>query len=386
MKGVYNMAESKVALVYCNSYESKSVKEAVRHGLTLLGGVEMFAKAGEKIIVKPNMLVGASPDHCVGPHPIIFQAVLEQFLAAGAQLSFGDSPGFGSPRSVARQAGLLAVADALRIPLADFQNGETLSFPDGRFMKQFTIARGVMEADGLVSLSKMKSHALTRITGAIKNQFGCIPGVLKAEFHSRLPDANQFSKMLVDLNLFLKPRLYIMDGVIAMEGNGPRNGTPRKMNVLLFSTDPVALDATVCRMIHLDENLVEPIVHGNAFGLGSSEKVIYLGEPVERFDTPDFIVNRVKGSTSTRIGLLTNRFMRNHITPRPVIMEEKCTQCGQCVQVCPAEPKALIWKNGKKQPPIYHYADCIRCYCCQELCPHEAISVRITLLGRLIHR
>ncbi|PKO14614.1 MAG: hypothetical protein CVU39_14145 [Chloroflexi bacterium HGW-Chloroflexi-10] len=380
------MAGSKVALVYCNSYELKSVKEAVRHGLTLLGGVEMFAKAGEKILVKPNMLVGASPDHCVGPHPIVFQAILEQFLAAGVQLSFGDSPGFGSPRMVARQAGLLAVADALGVPLADFQNGETVSFLAGRFMKQFNIARGIMEADGLVSLSKMKSHALTRITGAIKNQFGCIPGVLKAEFHSRLPDANQFSKMLVDLNLFLKPRLYIMDGVIAMEGNGPRNGTPRKMNVLLFSTDPVALDATVCRMIHLDENLVEPIVHGNVFGLGSSEKTIYLGEPVERFDTPDFIVNRVKGSTSTRIGLLTNRFMRNYITPRPMIMEEKCTQCGQCVMVCPAEPKALIWKNGKKQPPIYHYADCIRCYCCQELCPHEAISVRIPLLGRLIHR
>lgn len=377
---------SRVALVYCKEYDPQSVKQAVQQGLLLLGGVERFAQQGEKILVKPNMLVGESPEHCIGPHPLVFQAVLEQFQMAGAQVSFGDSPGFGSPRAAARQAGLLPVADALGVPLADFQNGDTFSFPEGNLIKQFTIARGVTEADGLISLAKMKSHALTRVTGAIKNQFGCIPGVLKAEFHSRLPNADLFSKMLVDLNLYLKPRLYIMDGITAMEGNGPRNGTPRQMNVLLFSTDPVALDAAVCRMIHLDETLVEPIVYGNAFGLGSSRDTVFIGEPLERFDTPDFAVNRVKSGTSTDLGMLTSRFMRNYVSPRPVIQKEKCTKCGRCEQVCPAQPKALTWKNGRNQPPVYHYPDCIRCYCCQELCPHEAIKVQIPLLGRLIHR
>ena len=377
---------SKVALVYCEDYQQDKVRDAVKQGLNLLGGAAQFVQPGEKILIKPNLLVGDSPDKCISPHPMVFQAVLEEFKACGVQLSFGDSPGFGSAQAAARNAELLPVAEALDVPVADFQNGETVSFLDGKFIKQFTLAKGVLESDGVISLAKMKAHALTRITGAIKNQFGCIPGVLKAEFHSKLPSANVFSKMLVDLNLYIKPRLYIMDGIKAMEGNGPRNGDPRPMHVLIFSTDPVALDATVCKMVNLDEALVDPIVYGNEFGLGNSKDIEYVGEPISRFDTPDFVVNRSTGSTTTDLGFLTSSFVRNYVTPRPVINAELCTKCGRCVKVCPAEPKALSWKNGKELPPVYDYSQCIRCYCCQELCPHEAITVQVPLLGRLIHR
>jgi len=377
---------STVALVYCERYQLDEVRQAVKTGLELLGGVEQFARPQEKILVKANMLVGDKPERCIGPHPLVLQAVLEQFQASGAQVAFGDSPGFGSPRAAARQAGLLAVADELRVPLADFETPVTRSFPEGHLIKQFTIARDVLESDGLISLCKLKSHALTRVTGAIKNQFGCIPGVLKAEFHSRLPTADLFAQMLVDLTAFLKPRLYIMDGIIGMEGNGPRNGTPRPMHVLLFSLDPVALDATVCRMVHLDESLVEPLTYGNAWGLGSSQDVTLLGEPLARFEAPDFEVNRSRASTSTNIGWLTNSFLRNHFSPRPVILAERCTRCGRCEQVCPAQPKALRWQDDRKSPPVYHYDDCIRCYCCQELCPHEAITVKVPVLGRLLRR
>ena len=155
------------------------------------------------------------------------------------------------------------------------------------------------ESSGIISISKLKTHALTRITGAIKNQFGCIPGARKAEFHSVMPTVALFSQMLVDLNLFLKPRLFIMDGIIAMEGNGPRNGDARKMNVLLFSTDPVALDATVCRLINLNPDLVEPLVYGAQSGLGTMTNIDYVGDPIEEFIVPDFAVNRSLKKTST---------------------------------------------------------------------------------------
>ena len=170
--------------------------------------------------------------------------------------------------------------NGLSVPLADFETPVTRSYTETHLIKQLTLAKAATDCDGLISLCKLKSHALTRITGAIKNQFGCVPGILKAEFHSRLPNVRQFSQMLVDINLVVKPRLYIMDGIVAMEGNGPRNGTPRPMHALLLSTDPVALDATVCRMINLDEALVEPIIYGNEFGLGSSQNITFLGEPL----------------------------------------------------------------------------------------------------------
>ena len=376
-----------VALVRCENYDHESISAAVVKGLDLLGGAEQFTAPGEMILLKPNILVGDSPEKCIGPHPMVFKAVAEVFQKARAALTFGDSPGFGSPRGNARKAGFLEIADAMNIPFADFINAVTLSNPDGKLVKKFEIAKGVVESDGLVSLSKLKTHALTRITGAIKNQFGCIPGPRKMEFHSLMPNVLEFSKMLVDLNLLLKPRLCIMDGIIAMEGNGPRNGNLRKMNVLLFSTDPVALDSVACKMIDLDPNLVEPLVVGEEFGLGNTRKITTIGDPVEEFINHDFDVNRSPVPTTVGTSFLAMNFMQRYTAPQPTINPEACTRCGMCVKVCPVEPKALSWTNeSHTEPPVYDYAKCIRCYCCQEMCPENAIYVRIPLLGKLIHR
>jgi uncharacterized protein (DUF362 family)/NAD-dependent dihydropyrimidine dehydrogenase PreA subunit len=376
-----------VALVRCENYDYASVSAAVEKGLDLLGGAGQFTAPGEKILLKPNILTGDSPDKCIGPHPVVFKAVAEAFQKAGAALSFGDSPGFGNPRGNARKAGFLEIADAMDIPFADFENAEILHNPDGKLVNKFEIAKGVVESDGLVSISKLKTHALTRITGAIKNQFGCIPGPRKAEFHSVMPNAQQFSMMLADLNLLLKPRLYIMDGIMAMEGNGPRNGNPRAMNALLFSTDPVALDSMVCKMIDLDPKLVEPLVAGEEFGLGTTRNITIVGDPVEDFINLEFDVNRSPVPTTTDTSFLSTGFMRRYSAPRPTINPEACIRCGTCVKVCPVEPKALSWTNeSHAEPPVYDYAKCIRCYCCQEMCPENAIYVRIPLLGKLIHR
>ena len=376
---------SVVALVRCQDYQPAHVAEAIQKGLDLIGGTGKYSSAGENILLKPNILFGDAPDQCIGPHPVVFKAIAEEFLKNGARLTFGDSPGVGSPQASAKRAGHMAVAEELGIQFADFTNAREVHFPEGHLLKQFEIAEGVLASDGLVSISKLKTHALTRITGAIKNQFGCIPGPRKAEYHSVMPEADLFSQMLVDLNLLLKPRLYIMDGIMAMEGNGPRNGDPRPMNVLLFSTDPVALDTTVCRMIDLDPGLVPPLTFGQAFGLGSMQGIRYVGDELESFIQPDFVANRSRQSTTTATSFLTTNFMRRFTSPRPVIDPLKCTRCGQCVNICPAKPKALTWRSNERiDTPIYDYGLCIRCYCCQETCPSEAISVKVPPLGKLI--
>jgi uncharacterized protein (DUF362 family)/Pyruvate/2-oxoacid:ferredoxin oxidoreductase delta subunit len=374
---------SKVVVVQCDSYEIESVRTAVKRGLNLLGGAGQFAASGEKILIKPNLLVGDPPEKCVSPHPSVFQAVLEELKATGANLSYGDSPAVGSLALAARYSGLLAPAEHLGVPMADFQTSVTVPFPDGNLIKQFTLVKDVVETDGLISLCKLKSHALTRITGAVKNQFGCVPGVLKTEFHASLPNPQVFSRMLVDLNRLIKPRLFIMDGIMAMEGNGPRNGTPRKMRVILMSTDPVALDATVCRLVNLDEKMVDTIVFGEQFGLGTA-KVELLGDPIESFITPDFNVNRQPAGLNTNRNVFLSTLIRRYVSQRPVIDPAKCTHCGKCEEICPAQPKALSWADGRKQPPVYDYSLCIRCFCCQEICPHEAISVKTPMIRRIL--
>lgn len=375
---------SKVALVRCESYELNAVKAAVLRGVELIGGAKQFANAGERILLKPNLLSADPPEKCATTHPSVFKAVAEVFQSLNADVSYGDSPGFHSPKSAATKAGLASIADELKIKLADFQNGEEISFHEGIQNKKFVIAKGALEAQGIISLPKLKTHGLAKMTGCVKNQFGCVPGALKGEFHVKLPSINDFSKMLVDLNKFLKPRLYIMDGIMAMEGNGPRGGNPKKMNILLFSTDPIALDATVCRIVKLNPEYVPTIKFGAEAGLGTylSENIELLGDSFESFCSADFDVKRDE-LKPFKLGGIAG-FIKSYVVPRPYIIEEKCIKCGVCVNMCPVNLKVVDWHNGiKTKAPTYDYKRCIRCYCCQELCPESAILLKVPVVRRI---
>ncbi len=373
--------KSKVAIVRCNSYEPEEVKQSVSRGMELIGGVETFVKAEEKILLKVNLLVGEVPEKCVTTHPAVFRAVAEQFKAAGAVVSYGDSPGFGATGAAAKKAGIADVADELKLEAADFKDGREVFFGEGSQNKKFFLANGVLDADGLISLPKMKTHGLERFTGAVKNQFGCVVGMRKGEFHVKLPDATDFARMLVDLNRYVKPRLYIMDGIMAMEGNGPRGGTPRQMNVLLFSTDPIALDATASRMINLNPLYVPTTLVGDEIGAGhyKEEDIEIVGDELKDFICMDFNVERTPVK-STKKGKMV-QFLNNRLVPKPYIIEEKCTQCGTCVHSCPVDGKAVNWLNGDKtKAPVYDYSKCIKCYCCQEMCPESAIYLKDPLI------
>jgi uncharacterized protein (DUF362 family)/Pyruvate/2-oxoacid:ferredoxin oxidoreductase delta subunit len=380
------MSKSKVAVVRCEAYDEALVYEAVKRGVDLLGGMEQFIRPGEKILLKPNVLTGDVPEKAIGPHPTVFRAVARLAQAVTPHLSFGDSPGFGKPAAQVKRPQYARMAEALGIPLADFEAGREVVFADSPFIKHFTFANGALDADGLISISKFKTHGFMLITGAVKNQFGCIPGALKAEFHIKTPSAIDFGKMLVCLNLYLKPRLYVMDGIVAMEGNGPRGGDLVAMNVLLLSADPIALDATMCRLIDLKPEYVPTIKPGKEWGLGTylAEEIELLGDELAPLVNKAFKVSRepVRPAT-TPSGAVTT--FKNLVSPRPVIDPAKCTRCGTCVTMCPVTPKAVDWHDGdKKQAPTHKYERCIRCFCCQELCPERAITVQMPLLGRVL--
>jgi len=381
------MNKTKVALIRCDTYADAQVLKAVRTGLDLLGGISMFVKPGERIVMKPNILIGTDPDKGVTTHPTIFKAVGKLLRDAGASVYYGDSPSFGKSEPNLRRSGLKQVGEELGFILADFDSGRPVSHKDALLVKKFVIANGVLDSDGLVSLPKLKTHGLVRFTGAVKNQFGCVPGLLKSQYHVKLPDPYDFATMLVDLNTLIEPRLYVMDGIRAMEGNGPRSGKLKQLNVLLLSIDPIALDATACRIIDLDPEVVPTSRPGEKAGLGTYhiENIELVGESVESFLDPGFEVNRTPPVHSS--GGRFRTFIKNRITQRPVIDKAKCTSCGICVEMCPVEPKAVDWDKGdQSKPPRHDYDRCIRCYCCQETCPEGAIFIDSPLLGRLLPR
>ena len=379
---------SKVVILRCESYDSEQVFNTLNKGLILLGGIERFIDKNDKVLIKPNLLSGGDPEQLISPHPSVFEGIIKILSNHRYNIFYGDSPGFGSPEKVARQAGLKKIADKYGLKFGEFKKGEIVHFPEGQICKQFPIAQAVLEADSILSLCKMKSHIFTRITGAVKNQLGCVYGLHKSAFHGIFPDVFSFSKMLVDLSMYLKPKLYIMDGIIAMEGNGPASGNPSSMNVILISDDPVALDATFCRIINLKPEYIPYIVYGKEYGLGNwcKDEIDFLGDPLNSFINRDFDISRkpVKNETVTsHIWLL--KLLRKLVLRKSVIDHDKCTKCGICVATCPAERGALNFSDDDKcRSLIFDYGKCIRCFCCQEMCPEKAIDVKTPLIGRIL--
>jgi uncharacterized protein (DUF362 family)/Pyruvate/2-oxoacid:ferredoxin oxidoreductase delta subunit len=377
--------KAKVVLVRCEKYDDAQVIHSIKKGMDLLGGTSLFVKPGDKIVLKPNVLIGSDPENCVTTHPAVFRAVGSVFKEAGAIISYGDSPAFGKSEFSLKRSGLKEVGDELGFLLADFDRGRPVSHKDALLVKKFIIANGVLDNDGLISLPKLKTHGFMRFTGAVKNQFGCVPGFLKGQYHVKLPDPFDFATMLVDLNTLIKPRLYVMDGIIAMEGNGPRSGKTKQLNVLLLSIDPIALDATASRIINLNPEFVPTSKLGEKAGLGTyrAENIEIVGEQIDAFIDNGFKVNRTVPVPKTSGKIRT--FIKNKITQRPAIDKAKCNQCGTCVKMCPVEPKAVDWVKGdRSKPPKHNYDLCIRCYCCQETCPEGAIMIATPWLGKLL--
>jgi uncharacterized protein (DUF362 family)/Pyruvate/2-oxoacid:ferredoxin oxidoreductase delta subunit len=342
----------------------------VQRGVSLLGGAEAFFRKGERILLKPNWIMAVPPERGATTHPSVFQAVCEVFQAAGADLCYGDSPGNGTSEEetekAAKVTGFWDIAARLNVPLADFANGRTVQTA-GIEPREFFVANAALDCDGIISLPKLKTHAMMKMTGAVKNQFGCIPGKRKGQYHAQIKNHTEFAQMLVDLNMLIEPRLYIMDGIVAMEGNGPMNGDPKKMNVMMFSTDPVALDAIACRLVALNPENCYTVSLGMKAKHGTHlrEEIELLGDPLAGFLASDFKVNR------DPIADVPLEKM-----PKPYIVEEKCVRCGVCVEMCPIEPKVVDWHNNDRNTaPSYDYDRCIRCYCCQEVCPSAAIFI-----------
>lgn len=368
----------------CPDYDPERVLTAVRLGLShfdLAALIKDAMSAGKPVLLKPNLLYPALPEKGVTTHPAVFSAVARVLQEQGASLSFGDSPmGLHKPDVAARKAGILAAAEELGIPFADFESGEDVSFPGGAQNRRFHVAHGALDAGCIVNLPRLKTHGLMGMTGALKNIFGVVPGNLKAEFHIKHPDAEGFGRMIADLNGLIRSRLVIMDAITAMEGNGPGNGDLVPVGVLIFSDDPVAVDAVGCRIMGVDPmaNAVIRFSHEAGLGNAHAEAIDMRGEDLARYVQQGF--KMPSRSPTDGVPKFLLRFAKNAVVPRPVIHPELCIKCGECVAACPTSPKSLSQEKGAV--PLYEYSTCIRCYCCQESCRHGAITLKSSILGR----
>ena len=376
--------KSKVVLLPCGEYDEEKVYTLLKQGLYLVGGVEALIPKDAKILLKPNLLKRAEVEKAVITHPVVVGAFARILRENGyEQIVLADSCGHGTTQAVIRGTGMDTYLEKYQIPAIDYSEGIKVDYPQGIQAKEFILPKELLEQNCVISLSKMKTHALERITGAVKNSYGFVYGFHKAKGHTQYPSADSFARKLIDLNKCVAPKLYVMDGIVAMEGNGPGSGDPVQMNVMLMSTDPVALDSVFSRLVYLKPEMVPTNYHGEKMGLGTwkEEEItlltpdgeISMSEAVKRYGNPQFNVDRteVRKNIWTRMAGALNIFQK-----KPYIEADKCVRCGICVQSCPVPGKAVDFRKGKGKPPVYDYKKCIRCFCCQEMCPKKAIKVK----------
>ena len=381
--------KSKVVVLPCETYNEERIYTLMKNGLSQMGGLEALINKGEKILLKPNLLKKAEVEKAVITHPVVVGAFARILREEGCEnIVLADSCGHGTTKQVIQGTGMDTYLEKYQIPAIDYTKGVRVDNPDGVQAKEFILPKELLDAECVISLSKMKTHALERITGAVKNSYGFVYGKNKAIGHTKYPSADSFARMLIDLNQYVKPRLYIMDGITAMEGNGPGSGDPVAMNLILMSTDPVALDSVFARLVYLKPEMVPTNYHGEKMGLGNCREenieVVVVGEDavcnvismealIKKYGNPNFNVDRtkVRNNVWTKLAKALNIFQK-----KPYIEPDKCIRCGICVNSCPVPGKAVGFRNGKNNPPVYDYKKCIRCFCCQEMCPKKAIKVK----------
>lgn len=337
-----------------------------------------FVRPGQSVFLKVNLLNKNAPEKAVTTHPAVARAVVRAVRAAGAtDIAIGDSPGgrttAGSARALFQVSGMATVAaeEGARLVLLDDEVVRR-SVPEGRLYSSFNLGREAVEADVLIDMPRLKTHGFMQMTGAVKNLFGCIPGLEKAAFHVKVPDRDDFAEMLVDLLLACRPALTIMDAIVGMEGEGPSAGKPRHIGALLASADAAALDVVAARVAGFDPMEVYTIAAAHRRGLGprSTDEVDIRGAQWREV-APEHFAHPARDITRSMPPAL-RRWARARVSSKPVLGRAgDCTACRTCERNCPVH--AIDMRNGR---PHFDHDACIRCYCCQELCPEHAIDLK----------
>lgn len=375
-----------VSLQECADYQLEHVLVALRACLAPLGGMAAFVRPGQRVLLKPNLLMGIGPDKAMTTHPAVLDAVLTLVREAGGIARVGDSPAVGELAHVAVATGVQAVLDKHGVAFADFANEHVFTCEDNVIGKRIALARALADADVFITLPKLKTHVQMVMTCAVKNQYGLIPGIRKSQYHLRLKDRATLADLLLDLNRIAKPALGIVDAIVAMEGNGPSGGTPKHLGLLMASADVMALDVVACDIIGLDAAQVPTIQAGRRrnYGTATRDAIEVVGAPLERVRATTFqLVEHAKDiSDILPLPGFMLAWVRRQWAPRPRILAAACIRCFACRKGCPVQPPAI----DPARPPREQVNDrtCIRCYCCHEFCPAHAIMLKRSWLDRMI--
>jgi uncharacterized protein (DUF362 family)/Pyruvate/2-oxoacid:ferredoxin oxidoreductase delta subunit len=375
--------KAKVSIVKAHTYDYVEVYEAVKKSIELLDTLKKLIKPSDKVFVKINHLPPPSPpERGIVTHPVFVRAVVELLKTINANITVGDD--IDSPTVEGFQlSGIRQVCQEAGVRLINLRDaGFVETKCSGLALDKVYISKIVLDADVIINLPKFKTHTLAIFTGGVKNMYGTIPQGDRQRYHSEYVSNENFSRVLADVFSVTKPQLTIMDGVMAMQGEGPAAGTLRQLGVILASQDAVALDAVATKIIGVEPMNIPTTryAHGRGLGIGDLRSIEVVGERIESVAVSDF---KLPASYSdvvlTNVPMFLSKYLMSQMSVKLKVIQSKCTGCSECKKVCPTMAMSVVGKKARIDQSI-----CIQCMCCHEACRFNAIMARRPPVGRLI--
>ncbi len=393
------MKKKIISLEKYSSYDYIGLKKILNKSIDNLGKIEKFINRGETVLLKVNLLMKAKPETAVTVHPLFVKALAEILLDNGINVIIGDSPGGPFNKlmvnNVYKVTGLNLIVSELNkyinennfqvfIKLNENYNSFEKKNKKGKILNKLTLVDMLNDVDKVISISKLKTHGMMVFTGAVKNMFGIVPGVLKVEYHFKMSQLKDFANMLIDICETALPVLSFMDAIVGMEGEGPSSGTPREIGAVIVSESPFHLDMIATDLINLKHQRVPTISESINRGICDKDynDIELIGESIDSFKIKNFIIPESYGLNFAGRGpVFFQNILKILATPKPVFKEKGCIGCKICFDACP--PKTIYMENKKAKVNL---ENCIRCFCCQELCPEKTIDIHRPLLMKLLAR
>lgn len=375
LQTLYHVSEYREELVYpavCKAMDALSVPHDLRPGL--------------KVVIKPNLVMAKSPDYPVTTHPLVVKAVVRYLREHGiTDITLAESSGglynAEHMKNLYRTCGMAALEPDIRMNM-DF-TAQTVATGQGFKNHSFHLITPIVEADYIINICKLKTHAMTGYSGGIKNLFGTIPGLEKPQMHYRWPDIEDFSNMLLELTQTVAPQLTVIDAIDAMEGNGPTGGTSHPMQLLMAARDFYTQDYFAAGLMKLAPMSIVMIRQAVEQGLATPDNIRLAGDEIPDDLTPFQVPDTKRLDFSTALpGFLQKpavAVMGKLFKSYPILNRSKCVGCGKCAESCPAHIIKIKPDRRGKKKAVFQKRGCISCFCCQEMCPMKAIEVRKAL-------
>jgi uncharacterized protein (DUF362 family)/Pyruvate/2-oxoacid:ferredoxin oxidoreductase delta subunit len=357
-----------------STYRYEDLKSRFFEIMEALDGGSLI-EPGRTVLIKPNLLSPAKPEQAVLTHPLIVRAAAEFVLQRGGRPRIGDSPAVGSFKRIIRESGIAGALSDLDVEFCDFTR--SVKADVGEPFGMIDLAAEALEAPLIINLPKLKTHAQMGLTLGVKNLFGCVVGLRKPQWHLRTGiDRELFARLLVQIYRRINPALTLIDGILAMEGEGPgRRGIPREVGLLLGSRNAFAADHAVCRILGLNLEKLPILRVARQRGFYDGELEVDSGGAM-----PVISGFRLPSLTSLTYGpARLQGFIRRHLLQRPVCDAPRCAHCAKCWEMCPAGAISPM-----EEALRFDYDRCIRCYCCVEVCPQGALHTAESLTGWLV--